>query len=430
MIKKQLYNLFKILKNENLTYAFLRSYDNFLDGNFDKDIDIVIEWKYLQKFESIIYRIFNVSNLIIYKQGTWKTANQYIIYNFETKEKILLDVRKDYTFKGKVLIKNKDLVKNILDYKELKILNNKIETEMLIYHMFFKNRYKQKYIDRIIALNNLHEMYIDKINKQELLLNDIKYLYPDIEYKLNYKRSFMEKIHNKLNNILKFNNMPLTIVLLGPDGAGKSTVGIHLESLFLQIGINSDYFHFALGKNSLYKKHIPIVKANYKKEQLKEKIPQLILELYRSLMKVKREFSFTLKFIKYNNNYLSNIFKNHINNKISIIDRFPLTSCINKKVLKYESLWRKIIKIFILKPRIIIFLHADAEIIYKRKQELTELEIKNFMEYEISLIKDNNINYKVVDVSNDVESVAVNIMREIITTFPNEIKKYVRSKNE
>jgi thymidylate kinase len=438
MMNKQLAELFYLLKSNGIEYAFLRSYEEFI-GNYlvkdndndkdkdkdkDKDIDIVLNWKDLNRFESILFDIFMIDDLLIYKQGAWETANQYLIWDVKTKEKIILDVRRDYTYKGRVLISNKYLIKDIKDYKNLKILNKSIETEMLIYHVYFKNRNKQKYIDRLRTLDCVDEGLINKLSKQEASLSDLLVFFPRLKKSLAQSTSIYEKLGNKIKSFFQLAK-PLTIVLLGPDGAGKSTVGKNIEGLLEEIGVGSDYFHFALGKKSLYKKNIPVAVINKQREELKNKIPFVFLKMYRILMFIKRELVFTSKFVKYNKNYVSNIFCNSKKKKISIIDRFPLNTCINKNKLRYESLWRRMTKVFILHPTIIYFLHADAEIIFKRKQELTEDEIECFMDYEIKLIESIKINYKVIDVSGSVDNISLEIVRDILHRFKNKIPAYI-----
>jgi len=198
MIIKKLKLFFGVLKKNKVKYAFLRSYDDFLDGHIDKDLDIVIDWNHKSKFEDSLFKHFNDKSTTVYIKGIWETAIQYRIFNFQTKEKIILDVRKDYTFNGKKLINNQALIQNIRSYKSIFILNKKIENEMLVYHIFFKKRFKKRYKMKLKELNILEEKFIKKLFNNIINLDDLENIFTDIKNKLNKSENFLNKIYKKI----------------------------------------------------------------------------------------------------------------------------------------------------------------------------------------------------------------------------------------
>lgn len=135
---------------------------------------------------------------------------------------------------------------------------------------------------------------------------------------------------------------------------------------------------------------------------------------------------FIKRFIRYNISYLEQINSNQKHKKLSVIDRFPINSCINRKLCKYESYVRKMLAYLVYKPRKVYFLHTSPELIYQRKQELSVEEIKNYMKYEISIMKNKNIDYEIFDCSKSVNEIAVEIIKDIFTNFPNTIRGYER----
>jgi len=424
MIIKKLKLFFGVLKKNKVKYAFLRSYDDFLDGHIDKDLDIVIDWNHKSKFEDSLFKHFNDKSTTVYIKGIWETAIQYRIFNFQTKEKIILDVRKDYTFNGKKLINNQALIQNIRSYKSIFILNKKIENEMLVYHIFFKKRFKKRYKMKLKELNILEEKFIKKLFNNIINLDDLENIFTDIKNKLNKSENFLNKILYKISSFFIVKKS-LHIVLLGPDGSGKSTIGFEIEKIFLMLGLNANYFHYSRGRNSMLKKKKYIEpKISEKKKKLKNLFPKNLFFIYRFLHHVKKELIFLGIFFRYNNHYSKTIIENKKNKKISIIDRFPLNSCIDKKKLQYYSITRHFLSLLIKPPRKVYFLHADENIIYKRKQELNINQIKQFMKYEKNLIIKKNIDYKVIDVNKNIDEVAFEIVRDLTSCFRNETMQY------
>jgi hypothetical protein len=59
-------------------------------------------------------------------------------------------------------------------------------------------------------------------------------------------------------------------------------------------------------------------------------------------------------------------------------------------------------------PDCVILLTGDAEVIYKRKEELSVNEIKNYIQFYKKYLDAKGINYKIIDtVENDIDKTLI-----------------------
>ena len=187
------------------------------------------------------------------------------------------------------------------------------------------------------------------------------------------------------------------IVLIGPDGSGKTRLA---ESLFSNFS-NSVYFHYLpLKKNINNFESITVEKKDDSKKKLKVffSIPKMISKLIFVNIICK------VKFYKWNKE-----------KKLIIGDRFLYNYYLDPQSLEYYSS-KKVAKYFIekvrLKPNLIFYLKATSNSILSRKNELTMEQIEYFNKNALDLDFKNLI---FVDANNEFE-----IVLDEITTKINE----------
>lgn len=187
------------------------------------------------------------------------------------------------------------------------------------------------------------------------------------------------------------------IVLIGPDGSGKTRLA---ESLFSNFS-NSVYFHYLpLKKNINNFESITVEKKDDSKNKLKVffSIPKMISKLIFVNIICK------VKFYKWNKE-----------KKLIIGDRFLYNYYLDPQSLEYYSS-KKVAKYFIekvlLKPNLIFYLKATSNSILSRKNELTMEQIEYFNKNALDLDFKNLI---FVDANNEFE-----IVLDEITTKINE----------
>lgn len=189
------------------------------------------------------------------------------------------------------------------------------------------------------------------------------------------------------------------IVLIGPDGSGKTSLAKSLNSKIN----NSIYFHFTPTKKNINNFDLNTIKKN---NVLKTKtlillsIPRMIFKIIYINLVCK------IKFNKWGKE-----------NKVIIGDRFLYNYFLDPESVKYYSS-KKLAKYFVekvlIKPDLVIFLKATEETILKRKNELTQKQIINFNQLSTNL---NIKNLKIVNAENEFDIVL------------NEIENLINEKN-
>ena len=193
--------------------------------------------------------------------------------------------------------------------------------------------------------------------------------------------------------------MVKTIAFLGSDGSGKSTV---IDTLLESDKLNYnkiEYFHLK-----------PIVKSSSSGETVvDDPHAKPVYSAVKSYMKL-------LFFIyQYNKGWIKNINPLKSDNTLVIFDRYYDDLLVDYRRYRYGGSMAiaKFARKFIPKPELYFILVTDADIIYKRKQEVEFSELERQIEGYSSLA--DNKRYFLIDVNrtpSEIVKEIVNIMKE------------------
>ena len=324
--------LFFILKKKRIPFLNLT-----LDlKNKKKDLDIFIKNESKFKFEKLIYK----KKFYKRKLSVFKDKNRFFYYNETSKNKFIIDVAYQISFKKSFVTR---YVLKIDKFKDIKT-NSKI-----IFFIYYigkilwekKNSINQinKFIFKPNFKNIRNKINITKKFKNKLLLE---------KFLRNY---FFKKFNINHNSLFDFNSN--FILFLGSDGTGKSSMINNLnKELISKIFITSFgtapkyWFSTYLSKLSLKFRYI---NSFY-----------LLLLFFDFLMKILKIFIMA---------------KNHF----ILIDRYP------GYIFGQKRIFFNLIKLILPRPKLIILLTASKKIRLKRKPN--ELKRDDYKKWE------NIINY-------------------------------------
>jgi thymidylate kinase len=189
-----------------------------------------------------------------------------------------------------------------------------------------------------------------------------------------------------------------TIAFLGSDGSGKSTI---IDTLLASDELNynkTEYFHLK-----------PIIKKSSSETVVEDPHEKPVYSSLKSYTKL-------LFFIyQYNRGWMKNISPLKSKNTLVIFDRYYDDLLVDYRRYRYGGSMSiaKFARKFIPKPELYFILVTDAEIIFKRKQEVEFSELERQIK-AYSALADNK-RYFLIDVNRTPEEIVkeiVSIMKE------------------
>ena len=368
----------------------LRGYESLPDS-VSNDIDLAIDPDQINAFEKISHEFLVDRGFTrICRMDKFQFVQLYY-YSKILKQSLHLDFKYGFTYRG-------------MTYLDItKVLKNRIPLRMF----FIPSPEDELATSFLKEYNHNQGVRKDKIGKLKSLLNNvenknvfedyyckqspefIKAISEDI-YDLkklgrrNYlklfsknirRQGFFTTIGNSLGYLRKefrlFRNPPGKFIsLLGPDGSGKTT---SYEMIAEEIGkhfySNVTYYHFRYGK-------LPPISRLMGRKQVKN-VERTVEENLKEAEKTSRFFflypiyyffdflmgSFDIRYKKY---------KNHL----VVYDRYYYDYIVNQAYKKLPRFFMWPYKWFIIKPDVLIYLKADADVIFNRKPELPVYLIK------------------------------------------------------
>ena len=305
---------------------------------------------------------------LIYLEGFSKNLRNWILLDLSFKIKIK---DKDIFLHEIKTIPNKEHKRHIVSNDWLYFLNavhkykknEKIKVNEKKLNLFFKNNpkvretFRYKYENALTFFDNLLIQPYKKNNK-------------------NIKKSFVRIMLEYLFFIHK--SKPCFIVISGPDGVGKSTLIENLRKLLSFFPINTEYFH-----HTSYTKKV--IKENADNFLIKKE-KYILWKIFKSILP-----EFLLKYLRIilsEVRYAIIINKQIVNSiydyKIIVLDRYVYDRYLKMKFHNKNNvqIYCSLILTFLMrKPSHFINLLDKPKNIIKRKQELTESEIKSYYKY-------------------------------------------------
>lgn len=402
--------IFSELSSSNIEWLVIRNYQGLPWVNCSKDVDIAVKKEEWDNAEQIIQKTLFLKNFIYYDLKRYQYILCYTFFDHKGNGfKIDLFDRNEYC--GLT-------THTFVDLNTCKIKTNEgvfgscnLHNAIIVFlrPLLGGGVIKEKYIPEIIEFaadyskkfeHELSRIITPKVSKQicidinqERIKSTIKYR-KKLQYYLfinNIRKYGFRTIGSILNHyystakvrIKMFNTTPFLSVL-GPDGAGKSTF---IDALIQKL---STYYCADATKVHLYH-HRPTLLPNLGVVGESTKIMKADTDFTNPHRgKPTGFFSSYLRMTYYWMDYLIGgtimRIKDVNSDRITLYDRYIYDFLIDPKRSRiYLPFWiRKLFSTMVIQPRIVFILQADAEVIYKRKQELTLTEIRRQLnEFEI-----------------------------------------------
>lgn len=433
------------LNKNNIKYFILRNYKELPSENLSKDVDIIVDPKMINLARKVLKDVYKNNNIEFhYETKFFKVYCNYGI-NLTNKLSIHIDLIASYISKGYEVFTFDEMYKHIIPYKDFYVLNDYFEGVMVfIYKQFnynpeLKDEYKEiifntnkNYKDFSILLEELlgkqlSDKIIDKINNKkfdemlkyspELTKQLKKYILKKRPIKTVSKISsfILEKISI---NTFKFRKLSKVFSVMAPDGAGKTTFLDNLSEKLAFYFVNSSVeervsiYHFrpsilpnlgAVGEKAKVMKQDTDY-SNPHRAKPAGKLSSLVRITYYWFDYLIGYFILTRKDLK---TYKFTLFDRYIYD--FIVD--PFRSRINLPT------WvRKLYVKLTPQPKIVFYLHADPDVIYKRKQELTLEEIKRQNKIYLDLANSHD-RFKILDANRRYDESVDEALEIILDTF-------------
>lgn len=434
MIKQILTDIFNILNENRLDYCIQNKYEKLPDEN-PSDIDMFYRNATEQDLDNIVLQICKKTKLVIVQKiatGCYQFAYVLSFLEIERGFHIQLDFYKELSNRiFPHVFQPNDFLDNKIKYKNFYIPSLKDSVNYQIIRRTMKNDMDVEHLQivRNLFIKDSHSLsdYIIKfwgVKCGELLIQIIERL--DVElYNANYNHFFnVLKKYSKKNSTLSkkiyqlkfdiFNVLPqrilnpvgMSIAILSPDGGGKSTIISYLkDSCSGSFNVETKYFRPGLFKNiGQYKPNAtPESEGNPNPHGKKPN------GLIKSLV---RFFIYNLDFVF---GYLLIVFPEKIKKKLVVFDRYYYDYFVD--IYRYHYSFPKYIPrmfaFMIPDVDLIFILDAPADVLYRRKQELTVDEL-NRQIYEYKKISKLKKQSYIIDVDRPIEDVVKCITSKIL----------------
>lgn len=380
-----IFGFFKFLEKNEIEFVILNGYEDILKGksHLESDIDILFkknEFRVIEKTIKLFCEEEGYKIVQVYHQGVW--AKNIFLFDSGSNRLLNLDIYGDLSRKKVIFFKENEIFDNVHFYNEIPILAGYQEFLYYLIKIIDKNDLCKSNFDHLRSLyfkdidlcnQKLLEFFpiehklIEDAFKNSLLQNLVKKNnLLVIDFKRNKKFKITELILDYFR-IMKRINKPtgIAISFLGPDGSGKSTIIDLITNSHIPFR-RIDYFHLKpLKKSGQGNSNIvtnPQIDQPYSKQKS-------FIKLFYFLW-------------QYNIGWLTNIFLLKIKSSLVIFDRYYDDILVDSLRYRYGGSLTKAILVrkLIPRPKIYFILTAEADIIYKRKQEVSYDELARQIE--------------------------------------------------
>lgn len=407
--------------------VFFRDHEN-LPFRSPYDIDLIVAENQIINLRDCLQDLANNFSLTLISKNF---HNSMIIILFDLSSKkdrrnwVFFEIRKKYLINKKV-----EVFSDTIDihYEKNKLPIPKKEWQVFFYfHQFLRKR-KKKHFDVLkkLSLTKKNNIIIRKL----LNLSDkeiVQALRLDNKIIKNYKSTnFFNEVKKKIIKKIYFFRVKSDslFTINGADGAGKS-------SILNQISKIVEYYPFDV---ELIHHHKGGVKKSRSIEQNNKSFFRKILSyIYMKLPKLLKEIwlHFT-HYYRYTINMNSFVMNNGFSSKIMILDRYIYDLWAKDKVKRELSsitislvynIFCRLIKF----PNKAYFIYDKPQNIYKRKKELTKIQINSFQICLHKIFNTIRVSFKKVLVKkNKPNDLAKKILEDIIQKNPDLIISIVK----
>jgi thymidylate kinase len=389
---------------DNIKYFILRNYEGLPYANPSKDVDIIVDPVYLKKAKNILKQVYQENKITYYFEVRFAYLHCCHGIDINTKFGIHLDIIGSYVSKGSEIFTFDELYSYTENYNNFRVLNKYFEGVMVfIYKQFnYKPILKEEYKEIIYNTHNAYPEFKNLISKLvgNKLANNI---FLEIEQKqfdrmLSYSKDLTKALRKyalkkqpfktfkftlhffweKLNRLVFFYRKHSKVFsVMAPDGAGKTT--------FLDALIEKIEFFFVCDKKdnkcNLY--HFrPNILPNLGELGEKAGIMEQDTDFTNpQRAKPANKLSSLIRIAYYWLDYVIGfnilVRKDVQYDKFSVFDRYSYDLLVDPGRTRLNlPMWlRKLFVKCMPHPKVVFYLDASPEIIFKRKQELTLKEI-------------------------------------------------------
>lgn len=396
--------LFNRLNNSKIIYCVLRNYER-LPETVGHDVDIWVHSRYEEKFQNILLTTAKDVGWEIVRYAPWlsiRGQGRYFFVRYDDKLRAIhIDCFVSIYCKGFNYVNEHILEKSLfLHEKGFYVPSYGVEASMLLLKdLLYEGKIKDKYRNRIIVcLERDVEGFLEALDTligREITTTLLEFLkaknWEEIEnkrfivWKALIKKAFTKRpffqirqlwlyLYSRLKEHL-FEDLGIFIVMIGPDGSGKTTIS---KALLESEGINKlfqikSYFHGRFSYIPELKKIIPsFIRKN----------EQQIINYTETNIFSSEEASFIRAIIYpfyYSLDYMLGHFlirRVRAYYSLAISDRYFYDYWIQKRYIKCPRWFLFVISKFIPKPDLAIYLKNRPEVIISRKKDLPLEEIK------------------------------------------------------
>lgn len=446
-IEKIITEAFNTLDNEIKNYVVMNKYD-VLPYELPSDIDICVKQRDFERLDEIIVKVAQNTNTIV-TQKIWHNYRKcaYILTPLKIEEsfRLQLDFFSDFSVTATPkLISYDEILNNTRTYGRFTVPTYELEYVFLLMRRIFKNDFSLQHVKlfKSILLKNKEAIFkygikyfnrdifkqvenavinedVDTLNKlQPILWENMRKLSFDNSKGIYFVKYWISQVRRA---VFRYKNpVGMSIAILAPDGGGKSTVIKEIRDRVSGSfhGIDIRYIRPRLFKNIGNYNFINPTKEEENNPNPHDK------ELHSPLKSL-------VRFLFYNLDYqlgtLLDVRLQKVKKKLVIYDRYYYDYYVDMKRYQYNlPKWLpKVLEFSIPKPDLIFILDAPAEILYKRKQELTIEELKR-QRNEYKKVANKMKNAIIIDASQSIEVVVGEITTNILLKKQKQTSKIMK----
>lgn len=267
ILKNFFVELFFILQNERVKYCILRNYET-LPENIGNDIDLLLDKKCLDKFKTILFDVARKHKYTLFKSISRFGYNSYWFLQKNHDEVLHFDAWTRLDWKGVRWADEKLVLNTRVSHKMFYAPHPNVEVGTLLLKDLIQNgKFRHKYMGKILKRLDEDSKGIqtflswgiggalakqlctmscnnewDEIDQKKRNVRNNVLLYALKRNPLEPLLGFLRFLFGYLLSLMR-RGSGLLIVLVGPDGSGKSTISDGLREDLKEIFVNREYYH-------------------------------------------------------------------------------------------------------------------------------------------------------------------------------------------